>query len=283
MKIYDCFTFYNEFELLELRLEQHWDHVDYFVIVESDHTFQNQPKPYLLKDNWGRFAKWHSKIRLVTVESECHANPWDNERNQRDAITMGLDDAEPSDMIIIGDVDEVLRANTLKIIRTGARDIYGFRMPLFNFKLNYMLVTTGSRFCVWNGASRYDMLGSPETFRQSRHMLNGFPLGYKDDTLAIIEHAGWHWTYFGNEDFAKTKIQGFAHSETNKPEILDQLDITASIADGRGIIRTDAEYRFAPVTVDNYFPDIVKSHKEVLPATQSAWDFLPKPEEYLFK
>ena len=283
MKIYDCFTFYNEFELLELRLQQHWDHVDYFVIVESDHTFQNKHKPYLLQENWERFAKWHSKMRLVTVESECHLNPWDNERDQRDAITMGLDDAEPNDMIIVGDVDEVLRANTLKIIRSGTRGIYGFRMPLFNFKLNYMLVTTGSCFCVWNGAARYDMLGSPEVFRQSRHMLNGFPLGYKDDTLAIIEHAGWHWTYFGNVDFAKTKLQSFSHSESNKPEVLDQLDIEASIADGRGIIRTDDEYRFAPVTVDNYFPDIVKLHKEVLPATQSAWDFLPKPDEYMFK
>jgi len=281
MKIYDCFTFYNEFDLLELRLQQHWDHVDTFVIVESSHTFQNEPKPYLLKDNWDRFAKWHSKMRLVTVESGLNRDPWANERKQRDAILEGLTDAQPNDMIIVGDVDEILRANTLKIVRGGGYKLLGFRMPLFNFKLNYMLVTTGSRFCVWNGATRFDLLGSPENFRQARHMLNGFPLGHKDEDMAIIEHAGWHWTYFGNEEFARKKIQGFAHSETNRPEILDQLDIAASIADGRGIIRTDAEYRFAPVTVDNYFPDVVKLHKDVLPATQSAWDFLPKPDEYI--
>ena len=281
MKIYDCFTFYNEFDLLELRLQQHWDLVDQFVIVESDHTFQNTAKSYLLQDNWQRFSKWHSKMRLVTVKSEKHSDPWANERNQRDAIVDGLHDANPSDMIIVGDVDEVLRANTLKILRTSTFGIYGFRMPLFNFKLNYMLTTTDSRFCVWNAATRFDLLGSPEDFRRARHMLNSFSLGHKDDTVAIIEHAGWHWTYFGNKEFAQQKIQGFAHSETNCSEVLDQLDIEASIANGRGIIRTDNDYRFVPVLVDNYFPDLVKLHKEVLPATQSAWDFLPKPDEYL--
>jgi hypothetical protein len=281
MKIYDCFTFYNEFELLELRLAQHWDHVDQFVIVEADHTFQNQPKPFLLKDNWERFAQWHSKMRLITVESRLNRDPWANERNQREAILEGLADAQPDDMIIIGDVDEVLRANTLKIVRQGGYKMLGFRMPLFNFKLNYMLVTTPSRFCVWNAATRFDLLGSPEDFRQARHMLNGFPLGHKDQDLAIIEHAGWHWTYFGDNNFARTKIQGFAHTETNRPDILNQLDIAASIADGRGIIRTDDEYRFAPVSVDSYFPDVVKSHTAVLPATKEAWDFLPKPHEYL--
>ena len=47
MKIYDCFTFYNEFDLLELRLRETSDLVDYFVVVEANTTFQNQPKELL--------------------------------------------------------------------------------------------------------------------------------------------------------------------------------------------------------------------------------------------
>ena len=46
IKIYDCFTFYNEFDLLELRLTELYNYVDYFVIVEADTTFTNRPKPF---------------------------------------------------------------------------------------------------------------------------------------------------------------------------------------------------------------------------------------------
>ncbi len=46
VKVYDCFTFYNEFELLELRLRALWDVVDYFVLVEADRTHTNKPKPF---------------------------------------------------------------------------------------------------------------------------------------------------------------------------------------------------------------------------------------------
>jgi beta-1,4-mannosyl-glycoprotein beta-1,4-N-acetylglucosaminyltransferase len=50
MKVFDCFTFYKEFDLLELRLEELWDAIDYFVIAEAGHTHQGQPKPYHLLD-----------------------------------------------------------------------------------------------------------------------------------------------------------------------------------------------------------------------------------------
>ena len=46
MKIYDGFTFFNELELLELRLKSFWDIVDCFVIVEADKTHANIFKPF---------------------------------------------------------------------------------------------------------------------------------------------------------------------------------------------------------------------------------------------
>ena len=48
MKIYDCFTFCNEFDLLELRLRELYDHVDYFVLVEANKTFQNKDKDIIV-------------------------------------------------------------------------------------------------------------------------------------------------------------------------------------------------------------------------------------------
>jgi hypothetical protein len=257
MKIYDCFTFFNEFELLELRLRELYDHVDYFVLVEANRTFQNGFKSMHYADRNQRFDQWKDKIIYVPVmDMPEDTDPWGRERHQRDAILRGLPNADPDDIIMIGDVDEIPRQTTVQQLRTSRASVWGFRMPLFNFKYNYMMVTQ-DLYSVWSGAVRKHTLIGPEDFRRMRHALNGFPLNYNDGAVEIVEHAGWHFTYLGAEDFARSKIQSFAHDETNRPEILDQLDIADSIQRGVGIIRTNEDYRFAPVAVDDYLPKTI--------------------------
>ena len=120
MKIYDCFTFYNELDLLDLHLEELYDHVDYFVIVESTKTFQNNDKSLFLKLNWNRYIKYHDKIIHVVVDdSPGSANAWDNETFQRNAIMRGLTNAADEDIIIIGDVDEIIRAEVVDQMRAN--------------------------------------------------------------------------------------------------------------------------------------------------------------------
>ena len=110
MKIYDCFTFLNEFDLLELRLRELYDYVDYFVLVEGDRTFQNNTKPLFYSEHNQRFDKWKDKIIYVPVtDMPEHTDPWGRERHQRDAILRGLTAAADSDIIMIGDVDEIPR------------------------------------------------------------------------------------------------------------------------------------------------------------------------------
>ena len=178
---------------------------------------------------------------------------WGRERFQRDAIVNGLDQADSNDIIMIGDVDEIPRIETVNKLKTSPQSIWGFRMPLFNFKFNYMMHTQ-DYYSVWSGAIRKNLLNSPEDFRRMRHVLNQCPYNFSDDNVQIVEHAGWHFTYLGSEDFARDKIQSFAHNETNRPEILNQLDIEDSINRGVGIIRTNQDYRFTPVAVDDYLP-----------------------------
>ena len=110
MKIYDCFTFYNEFELLELRLETLWDVVDYFVIVEADRTFTNKPKEYNLLNRRNELAKYLSKIRYVRARYDQQfkgVGDWSIEIFQRNLIVRGLPDAAPDDLIFISDLDEI--------------------------------------------------------------------------------------------------------------------------------------------------------------------------------
>lgn len=264
MKIYDCFTFFNEFELLELRLKELYNHVDYFVIVEANRTFQNKPKPLHFQENKDQFAPWADKIIHCAVDDmPKNTDTWGRERHQRDAIVRAVSDADPDDIILIGDADEIPRAETVEHLKQSSQGIWGFRMPLFNFRYNYMLINQDC-YSVWSGAVRKKLLVSAEDFRRMRHTLGGLEYGYKDTVIEIVEHAGWHFTYLGNEEFARTKIESFAHSETNTPEIVNQLDIEGSIARGAGIIQTDVNYRFAPVAVDDYLPRNVQHSSNVI-------------------
>lgn len=110
MKVYDCFTFYNEFELLELRLKSLWNVVDYFVIVEADKTHTNKPKPFYFWERQDDFKEFFPKIRHLPVEMNVPfkgTGDWSIENAQRDAILYGLEDAAPDDLILISDLDEI--------------------------------------------------------------------------------------------------------------------------------------------------------------------------------
>lgn len=281
MKIFDCFTFYNEFDLLELRLRELYNHVDHFVIVEGNTTFTNVPKPFYFDENRARFEPWTDKIIYVQVtDMPRDANTWANETFQRNAIMRGLDSAEPEDIIIVSDVDELIRPSTIDAMRSDVdSNVWGLRMPTFNFKLNYMLVTSELYF-VWAMAARKKHLVPPEQLRHQRFALNGFLYGYHNSGVALMEHAGWHFTYLGDTKFAENKIKSFSHTETNTPEIIAQLDVERSIENGDGIYHHPG-YKYSAVLLDSYFPETVLRNVEqysgyiLTKADKSALDFLP--------
>ena len=73
-----------------------------------------------------------------------------------------------------------------------------------------------------------------------------------------MEHAGWQFSYLGDTEFARSKIQSFAHVETNRPEVIDSLDIERSVANGDGLGPSAVE-RFAPVKIDSYMPKSIQN------------------------
>lgn len=109
MKVYDCFTFYNEFELLELRLKSLWNMVDYFVLVEADKTLNNDSKPFYFAERREEFKEFLPKIRHIPLKVDVDykgVGDWQIEYGQRNAIMYGLTDAVPDDLIFISDLDE---------------------------------------------------------------------------------------------------------------------------------------------------------------------------------
>ncbi len=118
MKIYDCFTFYNEFELLELRLKSLWDVVDYFVIVEADRKHTGEPKVFNFWTRQEDFKEFLPKLRFVPAYLSNvpfkGTGDWSIENAQRNAIMNGLIDAQPDDLILVSDLDEIPAPDVLK-------------------------------------------------------------------------------------------------------------------------------------------------------------------------
>ena len=253
-RIVDCSLFYNEFDLLSLRLKLLYDHVDEFVLVESTHTFQGNPKSTQLKDEWDRFSHYHDKMRYVLYDEIPSDNAWENDYGQRNAIMQGLHDAHPDDIIIIGDADEIVRPCIIQQMKDDDRDIMGFRTPYFNFKYNYMLINDPEAYCVWITACKKKLLDSPQKLRDSRFNLTTLPYNYDDGQIKMYEHAGWHFTYLGDDEFIRNKIRSFAHTELNYPEFIEQIDVQTAMENGKGFNPLDPR-TFVPVKYTDYFPD----------------------------
>ena len=292
MKIYDCFTFYNELDLLEIRLREHYDHVDHFVIGEANMTFTGKPKPYYLLDNWERFQPWADKIIRVEITDldPSGKDAWANEAQSRENLLRGFaDHAGDEDIILLSDCDEIFRGETLQQMKLANRAAYGFRMPCFYFKLNYMQVKPT---LWWEGgcATRKSIImhnhsvieqnrtpgsfGIMETLRRSRHVI-----GTQDGS--VIAHAGWHFGWLGDETKAKEKIQSFAHQELNNAETLQNIDLELSIKLGLGLNPNDANSgEHHVVMINEYFPRCIEVDKSrwakyIIPnATKNALDYL---------
>lgn len=123
MAVYDGFLFFNELDLLEIRLIELDPVVDVFVLVEAETTFRGAPKPLVFSENRDRFARWRHKIRYVRAPTlsqaalsganRLHAtkrprsDDWARQWLQRDAILQGVEGAAPDDVVMVSDVDEI--------------------------------------------------------------------------------------------------------------------------------------------------------------------------------
>jgi beta-1,4-mannosyl-glycoprotein beta-1,4-N-acetylglucosaminyltransferase len=136
---YDCFTFDGE-DCLDLRLRAHWDQIDVFVIVEANVTFSGLSKEYSF--NADHYSWALQKIRYFKVAAEefkdC-TTAWERETLQRNALQRGYQDAKPNDVIVIGDVDEIFKPDT--ICGIDENTFHRFQQLTFYFYCDYLLVS----------------------------------------------------------------------------------------------------------------------------------------------
>jgi beta-1,4-mannosyl-glycoprotein beta-1,4-N-acetylglucosaminyltransferase len=233
--IYDTFIFNKDFLTLEIRFHELYDTVDKFVLVEADTTFQGNSKPFHYEENKERFAQFSDKIihHKMTLTGW---DAWSREKEQRNGIGYGLSDAQPDDIILVSDCDEIPRASavaTLAPQRITALKMNEYYYSL-NMKTDYYGLSRACYFRDWQGA---------ESIRR-----------WWTRDMPMVENAGWHFSYLFDPEGISEKIKSFAHMELNTPDYTDVERIKARIANG-----SDLYDRKSPVRqeIDSSYPQYV--------------------------
>ncbi|KAA3654793.1 MAG: hypothetical protein DWQ10_17575 [Calditrichaeota bacterium] len=243
MKIFDCFTFFNELDLLELRLSLLYPHVDFFVLVEANSTFTGQPKSYHFEVSKDRFTKYMDKIIHVKVDDlpkpKSKTNCWNVEWFQRDAIQRGLEGtAEPGDAIFVSDVDEFVKPESIALACKSSNWI-SFQMDLFFYYFNYKSSHTG----LGPVKAHY---GDFKSIQQIR---------YSVEDNELFKNAGWHFSFMGGEDQIIKKLNAYAESQTNVPELNNRDIIRYKIKNGMDIFNRDGVI-YQLIEIDKFSAEI---------------------------
>ncbi len=225
-KIYDCFIFFNELEILEIKLHELYEHVDHFVLVESAETFRGDPKPLYFDENKKKFHQFLDKIIHVVVTEHLETNnPWDREYYQRNQILRGLTNCHDQDIVVIEDLDEIISASKLPeiidLLTTNKLRYVTCRLPLFTYYLN--------RSGQWGGSLTH-ILGPVVAKYADVKLLSPQGIRNKRDPDTAIT-TGWHFTYMGGVKRVIKKFESFSHSELDTAYYKDpqwiQSDINA--------------------------------------------------------
>jgi len=210
--LYDCFTFFNELDLLEIRLNHLYDHVDFFVLSEATVTHAGNPKPLFFEENQKRYEKFLDKIIHVVVEdmpldiAKERGNRWVLENFQRNTLKDGLRNLQDNDMVMISDLDEIPRIEAI-----GQHGVF-IQTPYMYF-LN---VRAGGD---WPGT----MSMTYREFRDSWQSLGQSLRDQRNMYSLKVQNGGWHFGWLGGYEMVKAKVEAFAHSEFDNETIHNEL------------------------------------------------------------
>ena len=264
MKIYDCFQFFNEENVLDLRFNILDEFVDFFVIAES--TTDHQGRDKKLNFDIEKFEKFKKKIIHVIIEDTLDSIKKTHigqnslvERHQRNSIMRGLKNCSDNDLVIISDVDEIPDLNKLNLFNKKSRYAV-FAQKKFDYKLNLLNVTEGewlgSKICIKKD------LKSPQWLRDLKFKKYPFWRIDKIRDLQIIKDGGWHFSYLQSPKNLLKKNSSFSHGERNKPKFANEENILEIIKMQKNIF--DLGFSYKKIDIDHTYPKYIIDNKEKL-------------------
>lgn len=270
--VYDCIPFFNELDILNLRLHILDPLVDKFIIEESTVTFSGAPKELCFEKNKKLFEKFLPKIQYIVVDdSPVEATTHERDKFQKNALEKGLVNADEGDVIILSDVDEIPNPRVLKEIidHFDPDKIYHLAQRMFYCYLNMeeisgnLLSITGE----FPGISRKMWLGT-KVFSKKSIPANGI-IQLREASVTLpaavrVADGGWHFGYMGSSkesDVSKRvgdKVVAAAHQEYNNQDIL--AEVRDRLLLGQDMFGREA--RFERVEIDDTYPEYLLQHRE---------------------
>ncbi len=280
--IYDCFQFFNELDILKIRLHVLSPVVDRFVISEATETFSGLKKPLYYEENKAMFAEFEDKIIHVVVDDTPQGGTHERDTFQKNAVTRGLAGCTDDDIVIFSDLDEIPNPDKIREILQNFQEdkIYHFAQRLFYCYLN-MEEVSGSLLSYageFEGVARKKWIGtkmlSYKLLREQHLLLGELRFPERKEIGIRVEDGGWHFGYMGGhgeKDIRKRvqeKVVSAAHQEYNSKHVLS--NVTDQIKDGKDIFGRNAQ--FVRCEIDESFPAYIREHQKEL-------DFLIMHEE----
>lgn len=249
-KVYDCFLFFNELEMLELRFSELYDYVDKFVLVEATTTHQSNPKPLHFQDNREKFKAFYDKIIHVVVDDlPASSDAMTNERYQRNCIFRGLTHCVASDIIIVSDVDEIPTPESINYYRNNK--LYDIRKLDQQFSYYFINYIANIRWSLAFISSYHNIKNNDLTkIRRS-----------KVKPRKVLPNGGWHFSYLGGIDKIITKLEAFSHADLNTAQYKDKDWLINCLNRGEDLFERN-NLRYEPVLIDDSFPKHVVENVE---------------------
>ena len=259
MAIYDCFQYFNEDHILDLRFNILNEKVDYFVISESTRTHQGKPKK--LNFDLNNFKKFKNKI--IYIISDYKENPGFNnhiggesiiEQHQRNSLLDGLKKANDNDLVLLSDSDEIPDLSKLKQIKKFTK-FTAFSQTMFMYKINLQNLNESN----WIGTKvvlKKNMI-LPQKLRNLK--FKKYPIWRIDKLRMQIINGGWHFSFLQSAEDIIKKIKSYSHNEFNTKEFTDKKKIQKKIMSGKDIFNRG--FKLNKIKIDNSFPKYIRENK----------------------
>ena len=259
MAIYDCFQYFNEDHIVDLRLNILNEYVDYFVISESTKTHQGKDKK--INFDIKKFSKFKDKINFIVADYKENIN-FENhtggespiEQHQRNSLIEGIKDASSDDLIILSDSDEIPDLSKLSLIKNNKKFI-AFSQKMFMYKLNLQNLKESG----WIGSriTKKKYLKSMQELRNLKFKL--YPFWRLDKINQQIIEGGWHFSYMQSPKQILNKIKSFSHGEYNNKNLNEKI-IEEKIIKGEDIFGRNSKLR--KIDIDDGYPKFITQNKE---------------------
>lgn len=273
-RIYDCFLFHDELDLLEIRLNEMSPEIDKFVLVESTRTFSGLEKPLYFQQNRQRFAAFESKLHHIVVDiNNASLRAWQRREAQCNALEGGLSDLEPTDIALLSDVDEIVSRTALAHLRKTpprAGEVMCFELRMFNFFLNLEIdetwVRSGPRAVLKKDIRSMEGLRkvhgpSPSPFRNAMRGIKASLQMGRWTTRTLVPNGGWHFSYVGGEKRIDTKLRSYAAYDKVEPGLLDPAQLAVRIRERQSISRMGSG-KMVIRPIDDSFPVYLKENRD---------------------